>query len=72
MLSLERVLAFKVTLSIKSGGCQLRNSPNLSPLASIPAENTQAVPARCKQGPSPQRQPLPSPSPLLPAATTTL
>lgn len=60
MLSLERVVAFKDILSIKSGGCQRRNSPNLRPLASIPAENTLAMPARRKQGPSPQTQTLPS------------
>lgn len=60
MLSLERVLAFKDILSIKSGGYQLRNSPNRSPLASIPAENTLAMPARGKQGLSLWRQPLPS------------
>lgn len=60
MLGLQMVLAFKDILSIKSGCCQLRNSPKLSPSVSIPAENTLAMPARCKQGPSPQRQPLPS------------
>lgn len=48
MLSLERVLVFKDILSLESGGCQLRNSPNLS----IPAKNTLAMPARHKQGPS--------------------
>lgn len=60
MLSSERVLALKDILNIKSGGCQLRNSPNPILLAPIHAENFPARPVRCKQGHSPQSHPLPS------------
>lgn len=60
MLSSERVLALKDILNIKSGGCQLRNSPNPVLLAPIHAENFPARPVRCKQGHSPQSHLLPS------------